>query len=295
MAQTLLKGFLVKEVTALADIETILYEMRDIVEKRASAAYAELVRWQTERIVDEIATNQFQRPAEASILDVAAGEVRRRMIYSDKRMQCTEFNISIGVQVLVGKYEGIPAVYLKTLCPNDIYSKYLKKIPELIPFDINEDDLKVKKGVKKEFWDSIEGKYQTDIPIIASLLNYDAISVHPEEFKFRSPADRASDLAKEKILNQLLSSYACEQEIAPNKLIEYTLQSINRLKYSDIQELMEMEKKQLESFLPEIDLEMVTKIGNTQNSEILAVPASMDSPENQENIDFEDSDINKSE
>ena len=32
MAQTLLKGFLVKKVTALADIETILYEMRNIVE-----------------------------------------------------------------------------------------------------------------------------------------------------------------------------------------------------------------------------------------------------------------------
>ena len=56
-----------------------------------------------------------------------------------------------------------------------------------------------------------------------------------------------------------------------------------------------MEKKQLESFLPEIDLEMVTKIGNTQNSVIPTVPASMDSSENQENIDFEDSDINKSE
>ena len=41
MAQTLLKGFLVKKVTALADIETILYEMRNIVEKRASAAYAD--------------------------------------------------------------------------------------------------------------------------------------------------------------------------------------------------------------------------------------------------------------
>ena len=295
MAQILLKGFLVKEVTALADIEMILYEMRDIVEKRASAAYAKLVRWQTERIVDEISTNQFQRPTEVSILDVAAGEVRRRMIYSDKRMQCTEFNISIGVQVLVGKYEGKPSAYLKILCPNDIYSKYLKKIPELVPFDINEDDLKVKKGVKKEFWDSIEGKYQTDIPIIASLLNYDAISLHPEEFKFRSISERAADLAKEKILNQLLSSYACEQEIAPNKLMEYTLQSINRLKYSDIQELMEMEKQRLESFLPEIDLEMVTKIGNAQNSEIPAVPASMEPSENQEDADLKDSGITESE
>lgn len=262
MPRTILKGYLIKDVTNLADIEMILYEMRDIIEKRASIAYADLVRWQTERIVDEIATNQFKRPEDSSILDIAAGEVRRRMIYSDKRMQCTEFNISIGIQILVGKYEGKPSVYFKVLCPNDIYSKFLKKIPELVPLDINEDDLKVKKGAKKEFWDSIEGKYQTDIPIIASLLNYDAISINPEEFKFRSPSERAADLAKEKILNQLLSSYACEQEVAPNKLMEYTLQSINRLNYSDIKDLFECEKQNLESFLPEIDLDLITKIGS---------------------------------
>lgn len=262
MPRTILKGYLIKDATNLADIEMILYEMRDIIEKRASIAYADLVRWQAERIVDEIATNQFKRPEDSSILDIAAGEVRRRMIYSDKRMQCTEFNISIGIQILVGKYEGKPSVYFKVLCPNDIYSKFLKKIPELVPLDINEDDLKVKKGAKKEFWDSIEGKYQTDIPIIASLLNYDAISINPEEFKFRSPSERAADLAKEKILNQLLSSYACEQEVAPNKLMEYTLQSINRLNYSDIKDLLECEKQNLESFLPEIDLDLITKIGS---------------------------------
>lgn len=262
MPRTILKGYLIKDATNLADIEMILYEMRDIIEKRASIAYADLVRWQAERIVDEIATNQFKRPEDSSILNIAAGEVRRRMIYSDKRMQCTEFNISIGIQILVGKYEGKPSVYFKVLCPNDIYSKFLKKIPELVPLDINEDDLKVKKGAKKEFWDSIEGKYQTDIPIIASLLNYDAISINPEEFKFRSPSERAADLAKEKILNQLLSSYACEQEVAPNKLMEYTLQSINRLNYSDIKDLLECEKQNLESFLPEIDLELITKIGS---------------------------------
>lgn len=262
MPRTILKGYLVEETTNLADIEMILYEMRDIVEKRASIAYADLVRWQVERIVDEIAINQFKRPEDSSILDIAAGEVRRRMIYSDKRMQCTEFNISIGIQILFGKYEGKPAIYFKVLCPNDIYSKFLKKIPELVPLDINEDDLKVKKGAKKEFWDSIEGKYQTDIPIIASLLNYDDISINPEEFKFRSPSERAADLAKEKILNQLLSSYACEQEVAPNKLMEYTLQSINRLNYSDIKDLLECEKQNLESFLPDIDLELITKIGS---------------------------------
>lgn len=262
MAQIVLKGYLLKDISNISDVEMILYEMSGIIEKRASIAYGELVRWQVERIVDEIAMNQYKRPEDSSILDIAAGEVRRRMMYSDKRMQCTEFNLSIGTQILIGKYEGKPAVYLKVLCPNDIYSKYLKKIPELIPFDINEDDLKVKKGQKKEFWDSVEEKYQTDIPLVASLLNYDHISIHPEEFKFRSPSERAADLAKEKVLNQLLSSYACEQEVAPNKLMEYTLQGINRLNYSDIKELMECEKQNLESFLPEITLDLITKIGS---------------------------------
>lgn len=268
MPEIVLKGYLLKEITSLADIEMILYEMRDIIEKRASTAYAELVRWQVERIVDEIATNQFQRPENSSILDVAAGEVQRRMIYSDKRMQCTEFNLSIGVQILIGKVDKKPVAYLKVLSPNDIYSKYLKKIPELVPFDISEDDLKVKKGQKKEFWDSVEEKYQTDIPLVASLLNYDHISIHPEEFKFRSPSERAADLAKEKILNQLLSSYACEQEIASNKLMEYTLQSLNRLNYADVKELMKIEKQNLESFLPEIDLEMITKTGSIPVQEL---------------------------
>ena len=244
MAQIVLKGYLLKDISNISDVEMILYEMSGIIEKRASIAYGELVRWQVERIVDEIAMNQYKRPEDSSILDIAAGEVKRRMMYSDKRMQCTEFNLSIGTQILIGKYDGKPAVYLKILCPNDIYSKYLKKIPELIPFDINEE------------------KYQTDIPLVASLLNYDHISIHPEEFKFRSPSERAADLAKEKILNQLLSSYACEQEVAPNKLMEYTLQSINRLNYSDIKDLLECEKQNLESFLPEIDLDLITKIGS---------------------------------
>ena len=44
--------------------------------------------------------------------------------------------------------------------------------------------------------------------------------------------------------------------------MEYTLQSISRLNYSDIKDLMECEKQNLESFLPEIDLELITKIGS---------------------------------
>ena len=264
----LLKGFLVKDISVLTDLETILFEMTNIIEKRASVAYGELVKWQIERIVDEIAMNQYSRPENESILDIAAGEVRRRMVYSDKRMQCTEFNLSIGVQVLCGKYHKQPVIYLKILCPNDIYTKSLKKIPELIPLNIIEEDINDNKNnLKKELWDSLESKYQNDVPLVASLFNYDNLSINPEEFKFRSPEERADDLAKEKVLNQLLSSYACEQEISPNKLMEYILQSINRLNYKDIQNAMEMERQNLISFLPIIDYNLITKVGKDKELE----------------------------
>lgn len=262
----ILKGYLLKDVSSVADLEMLLYEMRDIIQKRASVAYGELVKWQTERIVDEIALNQIRRPEDCSILDMAAKEVRRRIIDAEKYMRCTEFNLYIGTQVLTGTYEKKPVLYLKIICQNDIYSKYLKKIEELIPMDITEEDLKAGNNAKKALWESMEQKYQTDIPLIGTLIQYDELAIHPENFQFRSPKERASDIAKEKILNQLLAAYACDQQVPPNKLMEYTLQGINRLKYKDIQYLLGCEEEHLSQILPVIDNDMVAKIG------ILPVP-----------------------
>lgn len=261
MSEKLLTGYLLRNVGALADVEMILFEMKNIVARRANVAYKSLIEWQTERVVDEIALNRIQRPDSASILDVAAGEVRRRIFFAEKSMQDTEFNLYAGLQIMTGKIDGKPVVYLKTIVPNDFYSKSFRKIKELEPFDVSEDDLKNKKGTKKKFYDDLCEKYSEDIPLICSLINYDALSFKLEDLNFRTPSERAEELAREQCMNRLLAWYACEQEIAPNKLMEYVSFAYERAKRSSFADMVAVEKAALERILPEIDLDTIVKIG----------------------------------
>ena len=261
MDQLLVKGYILKDVSQTTDMEFILFQMMDIVKKRALIAYEKLVKWQVERIVDEIALNQIRRPEQCSILDMAIKEVQRRIVYAEKRMQCTEFNLYIGVHVLIGKSNNKPIIYLKMICPNDIYSKQLKTIPELVPYDIYESDLQDKHSEKNHFWEMLIEKYSSTTPLTATLINYGELTIDPEKLSYRIPEERAKDIAKEKILNQLLAAYACDQEIPPNKLMEYTLQSMGRLNYKDIKNMIENEKDVLKQILPEIDMDLVTRIG----------------------------------
>lgn len=257
MSEKILTGFLVRGVTNIADIELLIFEMRKYILRRAKVCYKKLVEWQTERIVDEITLGQFNRPVNQTILDIAIGEVRRRMLYAERSMQETEFNLYIGLQVLVSKIDGQPCVYFKIIAPNDIYSKHLTKIKELEPCDITEKDLENKKGSKKALWDSLCDKYGADVPLMSSLLDYDQLTLEEDDFVFRTPEERAYDIAKEKILNHLLASYACDQEIPPNKLMEYMLQAFSRSNYQDAASAIEYEQKTLASILPVIDTKMV--------------------------------------
>lgn len=260
LMNNVLNGFLVREFLSFSDMEMLVYEMRDIVQKYAEKSFECLVKWQIERIVDEIALNQFKRPDDVSILDIAVKEVRRRILYAEKNGQHTEFNLYAGIQIMSAKLNGKPIIYIKTIFPNDIYSKHLKKIPELIPFNINEDDIKEenKKKEKYELWNILSEKYEYNVPIVSCLILYDKLSIQPESFKFRSPSERAINIAMEKIMNHLLASYGCNNEIPPNKLMEYTFQAFERIKHNEIQEMIFHEKEILLNILPVIDFDMIS-------------------------------------
>lgn len=260
MSQNILTGFILKDISSISDVEMIIYQMRTVINRRASIAYSKLVCWQAERIFDEIVLGQYVCPPNKTILDIAAEEVRRRVICAEKKGHKTEFNLSAGIQVLIGKLNGQPTIYLKTTFPNDIYSKHLRKIKELLPYTINEDDINGK-SEKREFWESIREKYTTDIPLVSALISYDEVSFNPENFKFRSPSERAHDIATEKIMNHLLSSYGCNQEIPPNKLMEYTLQAFSRLTNPDIIDMIHREEELLKNMLPVIEVDSIRNPG----------------------------------
>lgn len=265
MTETILTGYLLRGITSLADVESIVFEMKNAVAARANVAYKKLVEWQTERFVDEIALNREPRPERESILEVAVSEVRRRMFYAASVMQPIEFDLYVGLQIMTASVGNLPSTYLKTVIPNDVYSKAFRKIKELEPYDISTDDLENKKGEKARFYELLLEKYGKDIPLASSLLDLDSLSFSVDELKFRSPSERAEELAREQAFNRLLACYACDKEIRPNKLAEYSTFAFERMKYEGIDEMIRFEKANLERILPVIDVDLVVRSGTIES------------------------------
>ena len=98
-------------------------------------------------------------------------------------MQQTEYNFHIDAQILIGKFDEKPCVFIQVNTLSEDYKKGFKRIKELIPYDIYEDEIESNKE-KRQLWESIDGKYDTNTPLYCSLLQYENLVVEPDELTF---------------------------------------------------------------------------------------------------------------
>ena len=60
-------------------------------------------------------------------------------------MQQTEYNFHIDAQILIGKFDEKPCVFIQVNTLSEDYKKGFKRIKELIPYDIYEDEIESNK------------------------------------------------------------------------------------------------------------------------------------------------------
>lgn len=258
--QLILTGFIAKGVSSVFDLELTINQMKVVVQETAEEAYTNLFIREIERLVDSISMNQLKRPENISILDAAGNMTRDRILMAGQNGYETEYNLSIGCQVLLGKFTGGKEndVLLKVVANNDVYMKPLRRVGNLIPYNVYSDD--IKKGRPKEkIWDGLCRQYPADVPIISSLISYDSLVVNPKDFAYRSPEERAFTYAKEAVLNKLVSQYACGAQIEPAKLMEYVLYAENRIHYQDLKDEIEKRKTEISAILPVITYSLISK------------------------------------
>lgn len=274
-------GFLTYAV-ALSDLGLVLTSVRKVIEVQAKKEFKRLLEDQIETITDEIVLGRTQCPPDQSIYTLARGEVLRRAVCAEQRMENIEYNLSISCQCFAGKdEEGNPCTYIQIFCPNDIYTKLLaKKVSMLIPFNMvretanNPDPRQVNR--KAEKWNEIMENYDGEPVLGTKLFAYEKMVPEPKELKFRKPAERAADLAQEHTLDCLLGMYATGQQVQPNKLMEYMMLALNRLHNPGIQDYERQKRAELVRLLPEIDLEMITTPGGVAMRRPVNVAAEQD-------------------
>lgn len=258
MPKKLLEGYLLSGAETVEGLENGIFQVREAAMAEASVSYHTLVALQAERIVDEVALNILQRPDDRPILAVAENEVQRRILYADQNSHHTQYNLHLAMRILVDDVSTEKKIYLKTETVNELYLKRLDKVKPLTRFDITQDDIAAKKE-KARLWEIFSAKYEKDIPLFCNIVLYDQLVLNPNRLLFHPPVQRAKAIATEKILNHLLSCYGCNQNIPPQKLMEFTMMANERIKHADMQEAIEIETDTLSKLLPKIDLDMVLR------------------------------------
>ena len=261
MAGSMMRAFRMESGSvSFTDIEFVLDQMRTIVEKQSNVLFRGLVERQAERITDEIALGRYtDKPDNVSILDVARDVTLDRMKVADDNRQPIEFNLGISVQVMMGETDRKENRILFVIyAPGsaETYCKGFKKINGIVPYDLS-DLTDGKPDPHAEFWEKMTARYGTDMPLGCSLFDYGALKLEPEKMKFRSPEQRASQLALEEVSNIALSMYSGGREIVPHKLMEYMTLSLERITHPDFRKLMERKRVELTAILPKITAGLV--------------------------------------
>lgn len=266
MEKYIFSGYMVKGPKTIDEIELIVFQMESIINNIASKQYLKLWIRQVERITDEIFLNQFTPNGQEKIADIAEKETKRRILYADQNQHQTEYNLYCGMQIMTAKYKDEPVILFFMHMPNDIYSHMLeKKIKELIPFELTEKDLEADpKNEKRKLAEHLQDIYDKTPPLSCTLINYNMLTLDVKKIVFRTPEERAKDIATEKVLNHLLACYSTNGNIQPHKLMEFTLQAINRLKCADMQRAIAMETEQLILILPEITEKLILGLTDEQ-------------------------------
>lgn len=261
MAGSMMRAFRLENgATGFADIEFVLDQMRRTVEKQSNVLFRGLVERQAERITDEIALGRYtNKPDGVSILDVARDVTLDRIKIADDNRQPIEFNLGISVQVMMGETEKKENRILFVIyAPGsaETYCRGFRKITGIVPYDLS-DLSDGKPDPHAQFWEGVTARYGTDMPLGCSLFDYGALKLEPEKMKFRSPEQRASQLALEEVSNIALSMYSGGREIAPHKLMEYVTLSLERVTHPDFRKLMERKRVELTAILPKITAGLV--------------------------------------
>ena len=264
MAKRIIAGYRVQS-TDIGDIETVLAQMRNVVERISNASFKRLLEKQVERIVDEITLGNYVQPNDKTIFQIAFDETIRRARCAELHADPTEYNLAISAQVLYGteikkggKTE--PCVFIKVngRGNEEQYIKAFNKIKGLYKYDLYDiDEGDSENDIRSKTWQDISSRYSNDMPLGCQLFSYDNLRVSPGNLKFRSVKERAAEIAQETILNHALNMYSCGETIQPHKLMEFMFQALNLAAGKELVELKEMKNSQLLALLREITPGMI--------------------------------------
>lgn len=252
----IITGFVFND-TQMKNVEKILFEIRELVLSKARAKYQTLLVNEISFLIDNITLGTINRPNQ-SILKAAEHELCQHIITASQQQNGSDYDFNVSLHVFF--YDG--KTYIRLNAENDIYSKYIKNIEGLFPFDLTKKEFDSKNSDHLDIWNLILKKYEQVPPLGMSLVQTNALFDLSEDivkkFNYQKPIERADVHARYYITNIIMNKLGNNKEIPPFRTMSYIDMALLSLSEVRWKEKFAEKKSELVKLLPIIDYKMVT-------------------------------------
>jgi hypothetical protein len=252
-------------------IEDILNKARSKIQKEIISIYHEMLSTEIADVVDDIQERLVERP-NVSILKVAENMLNKRISLANRGLN-TEYNLEASVFVLTDDKDTYYLLKAKNPRLKEVFGKVSGIETYILESSLSLVGTEKEETEKTKKWNELKAKYGQNMPEIAmKAMLSSPIYLDTSLLKFASVGERAEVRARHKYTNGLLSQYANNEAIPPNRLMPLLDLAVDRLTDIESQEWLKFHAGELRGILEEITLEMImldpaTNMGAKQRSE----------------------------
>lgn len=251
-----LEGYYIQS-TDMKIIEKVISDMKAAIGRIGKKRYKILLEREITCAVDNIAIDAIKRP-DIDLFTWCKAGLNERIAIASERKYTTDYNFAVLINVFFDFDNN--RTYIKFNSKNNIYSKELKKINELIPYNVLDSTVSDNAKQAKN-WETIMAKYKTIEPLTMHLFNNisDIDDIKLEDLAFEPKHIRAQRIARYQVTSSLLNQLGQEVQIPSHFLMPYFDIALNSLENTNNKDSMKELAEKLTHILPDITEDILQK------------------------------------
>ena len=238
----------------LRSLEDELNRIQKKIDKILKKPTSKLLSEEVEFYVDQLALCNLNREefGDASVLEIAKDSLGRKLEVAKKMQTDSKYNLSCFAYVFTLK----DATYLDVHCKcSEFLSAFDKS--NLAKFGLSEREAVDENNAKTCIWNEIFRNYKHTADPLSVNFVPNLPELIDEKLTFRTPAERAQDIAIYNITNRYISHLTGGQQVSPIELMYVLSAAQERLTTEEGKQFINEDKATLLPILPNITNELI--------------------------------------
>lgn len=238
----------------LRNLEDELRRIQKKVNKEAKKITDMLMSEEVEFFIDQLSLNNLSRDnfGDKSVFEIAKESLQNKLETAKRLQTDSKYNLSCYAHIFTNE----DTTYINVHFKNDAFVKIFDK-SRLLPFSLSESEAVDENNAKTAKWNEIFKNYNETIDPLTINFIPTLPEITDENLTFRSPLERAEDIAIFNTTNRYISHLTGGQQVSPIEMMYVFSAAQERLTTEEGKQFIKEDRMALQSILPNITNELI--------------------------------------